>query len=62
MILPSTRAVSYTHLDVYKRQEVGEDVAHKLGLDECRTELLPTDKVSHVEQLLKTKPAGKTLA
>jgi len=44
------------------RREVGEDVAHKLGLDECRTELLPTDKVLHVEQLLKTKPAGKTLA
>ena len=44
------------------RREVGEDVAHKLGLDECRAELLPTDKVSHVEQLLKTKPAGKTLA
>ena len=44
------------------RREVGKDVAHKLGLDECRAELLPTDKVSHVEQLLKTKPAGKTLA
>lgn len=44
------------------RREVGEDVAHKLGLDECRSELLPTDKVSHVEQLLMTKPAGKTLA
>ena len=44
------------------RREVGEDVAHKLGLDECRAELLPTDKVSHVEQLLMTKPAGKTLA
>ena len=44
------------------RREVGEDVAHKLGLDECRAELLPTDKVSHVEQLLKTKTAGKTLA
>ena len=44
------------------RREVGEDVAHKLGLDKCRAELLPTDKVSHVEQLLKTKPAGKTLA
>ena len=44
------------------RREVGEDVAHKLGLDECRAELLPTDKVSHVEQLLKTKPADKTLA
>ena len=44
------------------RREVGEDVAHKLGLDECRAELLPTDKVSHVEQLLKTKPTGKTLA
>ena len=27
---------------VIDRREVGEDVAHKLGLDECRAELLPT--------------------
>ena len=44
------------------RREVGEDVAHKLGLDECRAELLPTDKVAQVERLLCEKPSGKTLA
>ena len=44
------------------RREVGEDVARKLGLDECRTELLPTDKVTEVERLLAEKPKDKTLA
>jgi len=44
------------------RREVGEDVARKLGLDECSTELLPTDKVSEVERLLKEKSDGKSLA
>jgi len=33
------------------RQEVAEDVAGKLGLDEFHAELLPTDKVSIVEKL-----------
>lgn len=35
------------------REEVGKDVAEKLGLDEYHTELLPADKVLHVERLLK---------
>ena len=44
------------------RKEVGEDVAEKLRIDECHTELLPADKVSHLERLLKEKPDGTTLA
>ena len=36
-------------------------MAKKLGIDECHTELLPADKVSHVERLLNEKPAGTTL-
>ena len=44
------------------RREVAEDVASKLGLDDCCYELLPTDKVAHVEQLLASKSQGKTLA
>lgn len=35
------------------REEVGKDVAGKLGLDEYHAELLPADKVEHVERLLK---------
>lgn len=35
------------------REEVGKDVAEKLGLDEYHTELLPADKVLRVERLLK---------
>ena len=43
------------------RREVGEDVARKLGLDECRAELLPTDKVKEVERLLASKAKYKPL-
>ncbi|MCQ2607077.1 MAG: cadmium-translocating P-type ATPase [Bacteroidales bacterium] len=44
------------------RKEVGEDVAKKLGLSEFHTELLPTDKVSHIERLLDEKENGSFLA
>lgn len=44
------------------RQEVAEDVAGKLNISRYFAELLPTDKVNHVEQLLANKPEGKTLA
>ncbi len=37
------------------RKEVGEGVASSLGIDEVYTELLPGDKVSKVEELLKRK-------
>ena len=44
------------------RKEVGEHVAQQLRIDEYHTELLPTDKVSHMERLINEKPAGSTLA
>ena len=44
------------------RKEVGEHVAQQLHIDEYHTELLPTDKVSHMEHLINEKPAGITLA
>lgn len=44
------------------RKDVGEDVAHGLGIDECHTELMPADKVAQVERLLKEKQQGKRLA
>ena len=44
------------------RQEVGDDVAKKLGIDEFHAELLPTDKVSHMERLLREKQADTALA
>ena len=44
------------------RSEVGEDVAHKLGIVEHYSQLLPADKVKHVEQLLSEKNDGKMLA
>lgn len=44
------------------RKEVGENVAQQLHIDEYHTELLPTDKVSHMERLINEKTAGSTLA
>ena len=44
------------------RKEVGESVAKELGLSNYYAELLPADKVEHLEQLLKEKPADKYLA
>lgn len=44
------------------RKEVGEHVARQLALSECYAELLPTDKVAHVERLLAEKAEGSSLA
>ena len=43
-------------------QEIGKKVAEQIGIDEFHAELLPADKLTHVERLLKDKPAEKTLA
>ena len=44
------------------RELAAAHVAQQLGLDEYHAELLPADKVSRVERLLKEKPEGTTLA
>jgi len=44
------------------RKEVGADVAQKLQLTEFHAELLPSDKVQHVEKLLAEKHEGRYLA
>ncbi len=44
------------------REDVAKYVAEETGLDEYHAELLPADKVSHVERLLKEKPGGTRLA
>ena len=44
------------------RSEVAQDVATKLGIDEHYAQLMPADKVAHVEQLLGNKSKGKALA
>lgn len=57
-----TLGVGKTVMLTGDRKEVGENVAQQLHIDEYHTELLPTDKVSHMERLIKEKPAGSTLA
>ena len=37
-------------------REVGEAVAKQLGIDEAYTQLLPADKVEHMERLLARQP------
>lgn len=44
------------------REEVVADVAKRLGIDTYRAELLPADKVAHVERLLAEKTEGRMLA
>ncbi len=43
-------------------QAVGEEMAHRLGLDEVHAQLLPQDKVERLEQLLEQKPQDTVLA
>ncbi len=43
------------------RREAAEAVGRTLGLDGVKAELLPQDKVSALEELLETRPAGRTL-
>ena len=44
------------------KKETGEALAAKLGLDAAHTELLPADKVTHLEALLEAQPSGHTVA
>ena len=43
-------------------EETGRQVAEQIGIDEYHAELMPADKLAHVEQLIEGKPQGKTLA
>ena len=44
------------------RSEVAQDVAATLGIDEHYAQLMPADKVTHMEQLLSENTKGKALA
>ena len=43
------------------RHDVGQQVAHELHIDQVAAELMPADKVEHVEQLMCQKRAGGSL-
>lgn len=57
-----TLGVEKTVMLTGDHEEIGKKVAGQVGVDEYYAELLPADKVTHQEELLKTKPSGKTLA
>ena len=57
-----TLGVKNTVMLTGDHEKIGKKVAGLVGVDEYHAELLPADKVTHLEELLKTKPAGKTLA
>lgn len=57
-----TLGVKKTVMLTGDHEKIGKKVAGQVGVDEYYAELLPADKVTHLEKLLKTKPAGKTLA
>ncbi len=43
-------------------EATGKQVAQQVGIDEYHAELMPADKLTHVERLLGEKPQGKILA
>ena len=57
-----TLGVKKTVMLTGDHEEIGKKVAGQVGVDEYHAELLPADKVTHLEKLLKTKPVGKALA
>ena len=57
-----TLGVKNTVMLTGDHEEIGKKVAGLVGVDEYHAELLPADKVTHLEELLKTKPVGKALA
>ena len=54
--------VDHTVMLTGDREAVAADVARQTGIDEYHAQLLPIDKVSHVERLLAAVPRGATLA
>jgi Cd2+/Zn2+-exporting ATPase len=54
--------ISKTVMLTGDKEEVGRNVALELGPDEYHAELLPADKVAHVERLIKEKSKDRSLA
>lgn len=54
--------ISNTVMLTGDRKDVGEDVARRVGIDDCHTQLLPADKLGILEQLLDKKKKNTTLA
>lgn len=60
--LLKTHGVKETVMLTGDRKEIGHKIGKKLGLDTVHTELLPTDKVTKIEELLHKKaPNGQLI-
>lgn len=55
------QGISKTVMLTGDSEKIGKRVAEELGIDEAYTELLPGDKVKHVQRLMEEKSAGKKL-
>ena len=51
--------VGHTVMLTGDREAVGKEVAERLGIDEWHAELMPTDKVAHIERLLGEEAQGE---
>lgn len=51
--------VEHTVMLTGDREAVGKEVAERLGIDEWHAELMPTDKVAHIERLLGEEAQGE---
>lgn len=58
------RALGVKHIAMLTgdREPVAQAIAHTIGIDEYRAELMPADKVNEVEKRLRTMPEGAKLA
>lgn len=54
--------ISNTVMLTGDRKEVGEDVAHRVGIDDCHTQLLPADKLGILSNCSIRKRKNTTLA
>ncbi len=54
--------VDHTVVLTGDRRQVADDIAHTLNIDEWHADLMPADKLAHLERLLHKVPRRRTLA
>ncbi len=54
--------IDHTVMLTGDRHQVADDIAHTLNIDEWHANLMPADKLAHLERLLRNMPHRRTLA